>query len=92
MRLPIIPLAVMAVLIGGGAIFVLTFTGPLVRSLDAPQLAALVDVDGVETEVAIAPGGVRYALIASGDLWFVDLAADERQQLTRSAAPESAPA
>jgi Tol biopolymer transport system component len=91
MRLPLIPLAVIVVLIGGG-ILLFVLSEPPPSHLGAPISASVIDVNGVETEVAIAPDGLRYALIASGDVWFVDLGTGSRTRLTETEEPESAPA
>jgi Tol biopolymer transport system component len=52
----------------------------------------LVDIDGIETEVASTPDGSRFAVVATGDLWVVNPATGDRKQLTRTAEFESAPA
>ncbi len=89
MRLPVIPLAVAAILIGG-MLFVLNRTGgPPDLVLDAPDVAALIDVDGIETEIAIAPSGKLHAIIASGDLWIADETGARR--ITTTPEPESSP-
>lgn len=90
MRLPVIPIVALVVL-GGAATAYLTLSRPPGQELGVPVVAELLDVDGVETEVAIAPDGRRYALIASGDLWFVDLASETEIRLTSTVEPESAP-
>ena len=91
MRIPVIPVVVLLVLAGGAVAF-FTLSGSTGRSLGVPVTAPLVDVEGVETEVAIAPDGLRYALVASGDLWFVDLGDDRRRKLAEGTDPASAPA
>ena len=68
MRLPVIPIAVVVVLLGG-AYALVTSEGPPTLVMGAPNLTVLADIDGVETEVAIAPNRMSYAVIASGDLW-----------------------
>lgn len=62
------------------------------RTLDVPRLTRLADIDGIETEVAIAPDGNRYAVIADGDLWILDLSVGSREQITKTPEPESFPA
>ncbi len=90
MRLPVIPIAVVVVLLGG-AYALVTSEGPPTLVLGAPILTVLADIDGVETEVAIAPNRMSYAVIASGDLWLA--AADGAvERLTNSPAAESYPA
>ena len=90
MRLPIIPFVVAVALLGAVVYFFNTTRGQ--RSLDAPRLTPLADIDGVETEVGAAPDGNRYAVIASGDLWVLNLSTGERKQLTRTPEPEFFPA
>ncbi len=90
MRLPIIPLAIAAVIMGGVALL-LTSSGPRNLVMDAPRIQVRADVDGVETEVAVSPDGERYAVVASGDVWLVE--ADGRAAaLTATPEAETAPA
>ena len=90
MRIPVIPLVV-AVILFGTAFFFLTMTGPVHRSLDAPKVSPIIDVTGIETDLAIAPDGVRYAVISSGNLWFVNDIDGAQRQITDTPEPESAP-
>lgn len=91
LRVPLIPVAVL-ILVSAGGVGLFLMSGPADRTLGPPTSTPLVDVDGIETEVAIAPDGVRFALIASGDLWYVDLAGDVRRRLTETPVAESSPA
>ena len=91
MRIPVIPLLVAAVLMAVVA-GLITLIPPAERFLDAPVVRALLDIDGVETDVAVAPDGVRYAVISSGNLWFTNTGDATELQLTDSAEAESAPA
>ena len=61
-------------------------------ALGAPHLERLADVEGTETEVAIAPDGTRLLAIASGDLWLLDTSSSSNQRLTSTPEPESSPA
>src|SRR5262249_55723886 len=61
------------------------------RTLDVPRLRRLVDIDGIETEVAATPDGDRLAVIASGDLWFLNLSNGTRRQNTRTTDAEAFP-
>ena len=90
MRLPIIPFVVAALLLGAAWYFFNPnrSTG---HTLDAPHITRLVDIDGIETEVAITADGNQVAVIASGDLWTLNLASGIKKQLTRTAEPESFP-
>lgn len=91
MRIPVIPMAVVAIL-ASVVLGLITLLPPAERFLDAPIVRALLDIDGVETDVAVAPDGVRYAVISSGNLWFTDTEDDTRVQLTDSVEAESSPA
>jgi Tol biopolymer transport system component len=62
------------------------------RKLAQPRLDLLVDLDGDETEVAIAPDGNRLVAVSSGDLWLVNLADQSRRRLTETVEPEAFPA
>ena len=91
MRIPVIPMAVVAVLMGGVVALFMLSPAPR-QTLDAPEVNALLDIEGIETEVAVAPDGIRYAIIASGDLWFADTENATRLKLTDTAVAESSPA
>ena len=90
MRLPVIPIVVATTLIVG-AVLLVSLTGEVERILDAPNVFALIDVEGVETDLAIAPDGNRIAVVSSGDLWVVDLAAGSSRRLTETEVAESTP-
>jgi Tol biopolymer transport system component len=88
MRLPIIPLVVAAALLSAvWYLFNATRSGE--RTIDVPRLTRIADIDGIETEVAITPDGNRLAVIASGNLWTLNLLTGERRQLTRTVEAES---
>ena len=72
MRLPIIPFVVAATLLAG-AWYLFTATRPSHKTIDVPKLTRLADIDGIETEVAVAPDGNRFAVVVSGDLWLLDI-------------------
>jgi Tol biopolymer transport system component len=91
MRLPIIPAVVAAVLLGA-VYYLFNATKSGERSLDAPKITRLVDIEGIETEVAISNDGNRFAVIASGDLWLLNTATGERKRLTQTPEPEAFPA
>src|SRR5262245_61552111 len=91
MRLPIVPFIVAATILMA-AVYLFNSSKSSHRLLDVPRLSRLADVDGIETEVAIAPDGNRYAVIVDGDLWLLDMSAGSRQQITRTPEPESFPA
>jgi len=91
MRLPIIPFIIAATLLGA-AVYLFNSTSSGRQTLDVPRMTRLADIDGTETEVAIAPGGNRYAVIAGGELWILDMASGSRQRVTQTAEPESFPA
>ena len=91
MRVPVVPIAVVTVLVGVVAGLV-TLVPPAEQFLAAPVVSALIDIKGVETDVAVAPDGNRYAVISSGNLWFTNSENDARLQLTQSTELESSPA
>src|SRR5207237_9058271 len=91
MRLPILPFVIAATLLAG-AWYLFTATRPSHKTIDVPKLTRLADIDGIETEVAVAPDGNRYAVVASGDIWVLNVATSQRYQLTRTPDPESSPA
>ena len=82
MRVPVVPIAVVTVLVGVVAGLV-TLIPPAEQFLAAPVVSALIDIDGVETDVAVAPDGNRYAVISSGNLWFYQ----QRKQCALAAEP-----
>ena len=91
MRLPIIPFVVAASLLAA-VWYLFTAIRSDQKTIDVPRLTRLADIDGVETEVSIAPDGNRYAVIASGELWVLNIVTGERKQLTRTPEAESFPA
>src|SRR5262245_2605812 len=91
MRLPIIPI-VIAVTLLGAVWYLFNATRSGERTLDAPLLGRLADINGIETEVAISPDGNRLAVIVSGDLWIWTIPSGEHRQLVRTPDPESFPA
>src|SRR5687767_12173554 len=91
MRLPIIPIIVAATLLMA-AVYLFNASRSDRRILDVPRLSRIADIDGIESEVAIAPDGSRYAVVAGGDLWLLDVSAGSREQLTRTPELESFPA
>src|SRR6185436_10667903 len=65
-------------------------SGP--KNFGKPRIERLVDIEGVETEVAVAPDGTRLVAVASGDLWLFNLGDGSRRRLTETSTPESFPA
>ena len=92
MRLPIIPLVVAVALLAAVAYIFTVATRSDQKVLSVPRLTRLADVDGIETEVAVAPDGNRYAVISSGNLWLLNVSTGARQQLTRTPEPPAFPA
>src|SRR3989454_10410748 len=90
MRLPVIPFVVALTLLGA-VWYLFTATGSGRRTLDVPRLSRLADIDGIETEVALTADANRIAVVASGDLWVLNLSTGARKQLTRTAEAESFP-
>src|SRR5215510_260139 len=91
MRLPIVPIIVAATILTA-AVYLFNASKSTHRILDVPRLTRLADIDGTETEVAIAPDGNRYAVIAGGDVWVLDLSTGSREQVTQTPEAESFPA
>jgi len=90
MRLPVIPFLIAATLLG--VVWYLFYaSGSRRRILDVPRLSRLADIQGVETELAIAPDGINLAVVAEGDLWVFDSANGNQKQITHSAEAESFP-
>src|SRR5262245_52680247 len=90
MRLPIVPFVIAATLLAA-VVYLFNSSTSGRRTLDVPRLTRLADIDGTETEVAIAPDGNRYAVIANGDLWILDISSGTREQITKTLEPESFP-
>src|SRR6185436_16349917 len=88
MKLPIVPIVIAATVLLA-AIFFLRSSGPTKRVPGAPKLTKLVDIEGVETEAAIAPDGMRLAVIASGDLWLWNMKDGTSQRVTSTPEEES---
>ena len=86
MRLPIIPILVAATLLGA-VWYLFTATRPDRRTLTAPHLTRLADIEGTETEVAFTPDGESLAVVSSGDLWVLKLSSGEKKQLTHTPEP-----
>jgi Tol biopolymer transport system component len=91
MRLRIVPFVIAATLLTA-AWYLLTATRADHKTIDVPRLTRLADIDGIETEVAASPDGNRYAVVASGDLWVLNIVTGARYQLTRTPEAESFPA
>ena len=91
MRLPIVPFVIAATLLTAVIFLFTSMTGPGHRTLDVPRLTRLADIDGTETEVAIAPDGNRYAVVADGDLWILDGSTGRRRQITHTPEAETFP-
>src|SRR5687767_6870775 len=91
MKIPWVPVVVAATLL---AVVVFLFnsmdSGPKV--FGQPRMERLADLDGVETEISIAPDGSRLVAVASGDLWLFDIDGGSPQRLTQTIDEESFPA
>ena len=92
MRLPVIPFVVAVTLLSAVVYLFIATARPRPLRLDVPKLTRLADIEGTETEVAVAPDGNRYVVVSSGDLWMLDLATGVRKQLTQTAESEKFPA
>jgi len=91
MKIPWIPLVVAATLVGA-VLFIFNSMSSGKKVFGAPRIEKLVDLDGVETEVSIAPDGMRLVAVASGDLWLFSVADGSRRKLTETAEKASFPA
>jgi Tol biopolymer transport system component len=89
MRLPIIPIAVAGSLV----LAVLYFFSSIepILTFDVPQLSEIADIEGVETEVAIAPDGNRYVVVSSGDLWLHNISDNSSRRMLQTPEPEAFP-
>ena len=90
-RVPIVPLAIATTLVVG-VVYLFNSMSSGKKVLSEPKVQKLVDLDGTETEVAIAPDGSRLIAIASGDLWLFNITDGSRKRLTQTVEPESFPA
>jgi Tol biopolymer transport system component len=91
MKIPVIPIVVAATLVII-VVFLFNSMSSEQKTFGAPKIERLVDIEGIETEVALAPDGTRLVAVASGDLWLLNLSDGSRQRLTETPAPESFPA
>src|SRR5689334_12431384 len=91
MRLPIVPFLIAATILTAIVyLFNATSSGDR-RTLDAPRLSRLADIEGIETEVAFSPDGTRCAVISSGDLWMLNLNDSTSVRLTQTPEAETFP-
>src|SRR6516225_9647544 len=90
-RLPIVPFVIAATLLTAVWYFLIAARSGH-KSIDVPRVTRLADIEGIETETAIAPDGNRYAVIVSGHLWLLDVLTCGRRQITHAMEAESFPA
>jgi len=91
MKIPVIPLAVAAILVV--VVLVLFNSMSSGKKVFGPaRLERLVDFEGIETEVAIAPDANRLAAVSSGDLWISNVRDGSRQKLAETVDSECFPA
>jgi len=91
MRIPVVPLLIALVLLGAVVYFVTTASAPPRSHFGAPLITRVGDIDGVETEVAIAPDGKQYATIVSGNVWLLNVGDGSKKQVTATTEPETFP-
>jgi Tol biopolymer transport system component len=91
MKIPVIPIAVAATLIIL-VLFIFNSMSSRPKVLGAPKMERLIDLEGTETEVSLAPDGMRLVAVTSGDLWLFNLADGTRRRLTETAGEEAFPA
>jgi Tol biopolymer transport system component len=91
MKIPVVPLAVATTLI---AVVLYLFNSASSGHLTfgESRLEKLTDLEGSETEVAVAPDGSRLVAITSGDLWLFNIADGSRKRLTQTNEFERFPA
>ena len=91
MKIPVVPLAVATTLVAA-AVILFNSASSGRKTFGMPGLERLVDLDGTETEVSLAPDGSRLVAVASGDLWLFNIGDGSRRKLTETTDPESFPA
>ena len=91
MKIPWVPLGVATTLVIV-VVFLFNSMGSGQKVFGQPMLERLADFEGTETEVSIAPDGMRLVAVASGDLWLFNVADGSRQRLTETTEKESFPA
>ncbi len=91
MRLPIVPFLIAATILTAIVYLFNATGGGDRRTLDAPLLTRLADIQGVETEAALSPDGTLCAIISDGDLWLRHLADGATTRLTRTTEKENSP-
>src|SRR5690349_14536368 len=90
-KLPVVPLAVAGTLIAI-VLYLFNSASSGKMTFGEPRPEKLVDLEGSETEIAVAPDGTRLVAIASGDLWLFNVSDGSRKRLTQTAENESFPA
>src|SRR5687768_13078881 len=91
MKIPWVPLGVASALVIV-VVFLFNSMGSGHKVFGQPMLERLADFEGTETEVSIAPDGMRLVAVASGDLWLFNVADGSRRRLTETTEKESFPA
>jgi Tol biopolymer transport system component len=91
MKIPVVPLAVAATLIAV-VLYLFNSASSVRLTFGEPRLEKLTDLEGTETEVAVAPDGSRLVAIASGDLWLFNITDGSRKRLTQTDEFEGFPA
>jgi Tol biopolymer transport system component len=91
MKVPIVPIVVAAAVLAA-AVYLFTVLGSPKLVLGVPQVTRLADLDGVETDVAVAPDGVQCAVVVDGNLWLLNLNDGSRKQITSAQQAATSPA
>src|SRR5438045_3886061 len=91
MKAPVVPIIVAAAVLAA-AVYLFTVLSSPKLVLGVPQLTRLADLDGVESEAAIAPDGVRCGVIVDGNLWLLNLNDGSRKQITNLQEAATSPA
>jgi len=91
MKIPVLPSLIAVALLGTVIYFVSSANAPARAHFGAPIVTRIGDIEGTETEVAIAPDGKQYAAIVSGKVWLLNIGDGSGKKLTSAPEPESFP-
>jgi Tol biopolymer transport system component len=91
MRLPIVPFIIAAMILTV-AVYLFNSSGGDRKVLAAPRISQIADIQGIETEVAVARDGSHLGVIVDGDVWMYSLSDGKSQRVTQTPERESYPA
>jgi hypothetical protein len=78
----VLPWLLSCSLLVGAFFLVASSTSSRNREMGPPRIERLADLEGVETEVAIAPDGTQLIAVSSGDLWLLNTALESRDEFS----------